>query len=305
MDCPICFVKFDSSKKIPRNIGCGHTLCHECVDALVTRNNHTCPVCRKGFEKKRSAENFPKCYALLQMADKREQDDQKCRLVCSDCTIKECQKCSVFSKQLVVENMNKVLKLISRVPVKETYDLMQEVQKLQSTISYNISNLARHCTYYKERMKFAVGERQEKTEQCKKYYDKLISLLTIKKKETLDLIDREFNGFNQEAKDQIESAEKDTGELKKFSIDLSMAQQEAFDVHRRDTETEDNIVEQFHDRFCKIKNQVTLIVQKQLRQDKLSLPHIIFRNDVQSIVESLNDKVEIYALGKRYGDQYV
>ena len=305
MECPICFVSFDNAKKVPRNIGCGHTLCHECISTMVDRNNHTCPVCRKGFEKKRSADNFPRCYALLQLADKREQEIKKSKLVCGDCQIKECNKCSTFSKQLIIENMNKVLKLISRVPVKETYNLMEDMQKLQATISYNLSNLARHCTYYREKVKAATGEKTEFVERCRKYYDKLINLLTIKKKQTTDLIEREFSGFGQEATEQIESATVDIEQLKKLSLDLSLAQQSAFDIGRRDQESEERIVEEFHDRLCNIKTQVTLIVQKQLRQDKLSMPNIVFRNDVQSIVESLNDKVEIYALGKRYGDQYV
>ena len=105
MECPICFVKFDSKYKVPRNIGCGHTFCHECITVMVQKNNHTCPICRKGFEKKRSADNYPKCFALLQLADAKEQDDKKCQLICSDCNIKECSRCASFSKQLIIENM--------------------------------------------------------------------------------------------------------------------------------------------------------------------------------------------------------
>lgn len=305
MECPICFVAYDNAKKVPRNIGCGHTLCHECVEVLVGRNNHTCPVCRKGFEKKRSADNFPRCYALLQLADKREQEAKQGKLVCAECKINECNKCASFSKQQVLENMNKMLRLVSRVPVKESYNLMDDVQKMQATISYNLSSLGRHCTYYREKVKAASGEKTEYVERCRKYYDKLINLLTIKKKQTIDLIEREFTGFSQEAGEQIETATSDMEELKKLSLELSLAQQGAFDLSRREKESEEHIVEDFHDRLCNVKTKVTLIVQKQLRQDKLSLPNIVFRNDVQTIVESLNDKVDIYALGKRYGDQYV
>lgn len=73
MDCEICLQKFDASieSRIPRIlINCGHTMCQECIQRLLTDNHKiiSCPFCQKATTvKKGKAENLPKNFAIFKM----------------------------------------------------------------------------------------------------------------------------------------------------------------------------------------------------------------------------------------------
>ena len=48
MECPICSFEFDNDKKTPILCICGNSICKECIQLLVDRNNRAfiCPLCR-------------------------------------------------------------------------------------------------------------------------------------------------------------------------------------------------------------------------------------------------------------------
>lgn len=64
--CSICLEMYNSDKK-PVSIGCGHSLCRDCVQSLVaSRTEITCPFDRKTFSI--NMDNIPFNYDLLQLA---------------------------------------------------------------------------------------------------------------------------------------------------------------------------------------------------------------------------------------------
>ena len=60
-DCSICLETF----KTPRILPCGHTLCTECLESLMTAeiSQRSCPECRKAIPTQ-GIEEFPVNYAL-------------------------------------------------------------------------------------------------------------------------------------------------------------------------------------------------------------------------------------------------
>lgn len=49
-ECKICYNHFDLNRRVPKLLGCSHTFCQECLDAVYTREGCGwrlgCPVCR-------------------------------------------------------------------------------------------------------------------------------------------------------------------------------------------------------------------------------------------------------------------
>jgi kelch-like protein 10 len=47
MECPSCLDVFNSKKRVPKNIPCGHTYCLECLEKIYEKNGIIrCPTCR-------------------------------------------------------------------------------------------------------------------------------------------------------------------------------------------------------------------------------------------------------------------
>ncbi|XP_068227214.1 uncharacterized protein [Palaemon carinicauda] len=49
-DCGVCFREFNEAKRCPRILECFHTVCTDCIEGLIKRNDKRCPFCREGFE---------------------------------------------------------------------------------------------------------------------------------------------------------------------------------------------------------------------------------------------------------------
>jgi hypothetical protein len=51
MVCPVCFEEFDIEvDRRPRTLSCGHSLCTECLNRIITTSKHACPQCREPFD---------------------------------------------------------------------------------------------------------------------------------------------------------------------------------------------------------------------------------------------------------------
>lgn len=73
-DCPICFLKYNRNKQIPKIIStCGHTLCSICLSSiLATQNPATCPLDRIPFDHNlKAVEEFPTNLLILQLLDEK------------------------------------------------------------------------------------------------------------------------------------------------------------------------------------------------------------------------------------------
>lgn len=48
LECRICCERFESSRKVPKNLDCGHYYCLECLQKEYARrvNNFKCPECQ-------------------------------------------------------------------------------------------------------------------------------------------------------------------------------------------------------------------------------------------------------------------
>ena len=49
--CPICFLDFEDDDDISNLSCCKTTFHYECIDKWLSECNHTCPLCRKEFDK--------------------------------------------------------------------------------------------------------------------------------------------------------------------------------------------------------------------------------------------------------------
>ena len=55
--------------------------------------------------------------------------------------------------------------------------------------------------------------------------------------------------------------------------------------------------------MAELKCQVSLASRGVLRKNRLDFPQIIIRTDLNNVVAALRDLIEVYSLGKRYGDR--
>ncbi len=114
--CQICFEKFNTEGNTPRLLPCSHTLCHLCIESLITPTKHNleCPVCRNNhIIRDDGAKTFPQNKYILQFISlqnkvkaktfSQDTDLKRCGvhnrelgLFCRECQIEICQKCFIF-----------------------------------------------------------------------------------------------------------------------------------------------------------------------------------------------------------------
>ena len=80
MECDICMLEWDSQKKIPRLLSCGHTFCEVCLISILNSANSKgsdlfCPNCmakHKDIKKEEDIKNLIKNFNLLRIVEKIE-----------------------------------------------------------------------------------------------------------------------------------------------------------------------------------------------------------------------------------------
>ncbi len=68
LSCQICMNGYDRGNRLPLTLKCGHSLCKECADALIKKNNRKCPFDNTLFEA-RTVENLGRNFSLLDLLD--------------------------------------------------------------------------------------------------------------------------------------------------------------------------------------------------------------------------------------------
>jgi RING finger/CCCH-type zinc finger protein len=68
LSCQICMNGYDRGHRLPLTLKCGHSLCKECADALIKKNNRKCPFDNTLFEA-RTVENLGRNFSLLDLLD--------------------------------------------------------------------------------------------------------------------------------------------------------------------------------------------------------------------------------------------
>lgn len=76
MECPTCYLEFNSVEHVPRIFSCGHTFCEMCIKNILMRK-HSCPFCRTTVRDFRRVEDFPKNFILVEMVEKRLREKEK------------------------------------------------------------------------------------------------------------------------------------------------------------------------------------------------------------------------------------
>lgn len=62
-DCPVCLTTFDDTRRRPRTVPCGHTLCTPCINGLTKQDQVTCPTCRSEHSVPKAGQ-FPVSYTI-------------------------------------------------------------------------------------------------------------------------------------------------------------------------------------------------------------------------------------------------
>lgn len=117
--CSVCFILYDRSTHIPKLIPtCGHTLCSECLSAMISKKKLTsCPFDNISFPSLvERSDQFPTNLLILQVIDlKMKRDFETCEkhgepkvLVCTT-------DCSCICKICQDEHKNHMIKLIKDV----------------------------------------------------------------------------------------------------------------------------------------------------------------------------------------------
>ena len=78
MECDVCLLEWDSSKRIPRLLSCGHTFCQDCLVSIAKKvslqnRSFTCPTCQNEEQSIQSEDditNLVKNFNLLRIAEK-------------------------------------------------------------------------------------------------------------------------------------------------------------------------------------------------------------------------------------------
>ena len=79
MECDICLNEWDNKKHIPRILSCGHSICEQCLKAIVLKNNQgnfECPTCRRIQTNLKSLDDIQKLkknISLMKIYDKVDQ----------------------------------------------------------------------------------------------------------------------------------------------------------------------------------------------------------------------------------------
>lgn len=103
MECPVCYEIFRNPLLLP---GCGHTICQNCAELLVTEGNYLrCPECRLVYQLRRGVKSLPKNVALQRTIDEHNKSalglvtmceshpEDRVSLYCKTCEKAICLKC--------------------------------------------------------------------------------------------------------------------------------------------------------------------------------------------------------------------
>lgn len=201
------------------------------------RNIHSCPICRKAFDRKRSADGYPKAYAIINLVDKRKQDEA-CKaggLACGKCQVSACPDCRHTNSpdlQAKLSVLTKVVKLKSRIALPEDYDMFQELVSLKDLIAYNLARASRESLSISEKLSMVATVKQEKQEKVTKYFDKIGSVVQRIKDEAIKMIDTEYKGFQESLQNQQEVFKASVADFEELRRALGCLQEsiEAYDL---------------------------------------------------------------------------
>ncbi len=171
--CPICFEKFNYDVNTPRLLPCSHTLCHLCIEKLITSTKQVlqCPQCRQRHNVHRNGpKTFPQNKYILHIIslkiekqDKHKHDTlepglQKCRehnrelgLFCLEacCQTAICLKCFT-SKHLGHETIDIELKIKTDIhgAIDDTIAMIETLKNAFSKSTKEVSKMtARHIIH--------------------------------------------------------------------------------------------------------------------------------------------------------------
>ena len=100
--CPICYSEYDQEKRLPRIIiSCGHTLCTQCLETLLSGYENRCPLDKAKFTSDQSSiKAFPVNYALRQVIEDKFlgggiclEHNEEFRMVCMTDKVRICEYC--------------------------------------------------------------------------------------------------------------------------------------------------------------------------------------------------------------------
>eukprot|EP00826_Nyctotherus_ovalis_P007617 TRINITY_DN11926_c0_g1_i8.p1 TRINITY_DN11926_c0_g1~~TRINITY_DN11926_c0_g1_i8.p1 ORF type:complete len:406 (-),score=70.85 TRINITY_DN11926_c0_g1_i8:242-1459(-) len=177
MQCPSCKLPYNKETHVPLLlISCGHSLCSECADSLLSQQAIACPECKKPSSVE-SVEKLPKNLALLLITGNPEtlqvcaahgkriegfcEDDKK--LLCISCILLDGHKAHEVSP--IVQAAAKVRQKLAR-DVETAKKVEERVRNLMS----DVESLKQHL----------VNTASKKLEETKALYNEIIDIITTR-----------------------------------------------------------------------------------------------------------------------------
>lgn len=78
-NCPICWMKYNKSIRIPLTLSCGHVVCKVCVKNVLTKNNIiTCSIDKISMNL--DINNIPVCHTILEHVPQQLSSEFYCKI---------------------------------------------------------------------------------------------------------------------------------------------------------------------------------------------------------------------------------
>jgi hypothetical protein len=76
-NCPICWMKYSKSIRLPISLNCGHVICKICVKNMTVENSLTCSIDKTLV--KVDLDNLSICYTILDHLNEDQCSDYSCK----------------------------------------------------------------------------------------------------------------------------------------------------------------------------------------------------------------------------------
>jgi len=209
--CTVCEEEYDTDSKTPRILpDCGHTFCTECLDQLIDKAKNegekfTCPEDRIPCSTLKPANEFPKNFCLLRMAQKKSTSKpsekkveknmcpvhhRKLEVIWVDDQVRICTNCALFGdhKNHDIRQEDDVLKEITL-----RTELLIDIYELIEQNKNNLGDQKEIDDLYNQFMTKQIALKRHVANKFKEYYNDLLR----KEKDVVNAIEKNFDSIEK------------------------------------------------------------------------------------------------------------
>lgn len=222
-NCPICWMKYSKSIRLPISLNCGHVICKICVKNMTNNNILTCTIDKTLL--KLDLDNLQICYTILDNLNENQNSDYSCKThptkrlkyycnydneyICSNCLgehsklphkvsqylprKKSCEeeigliKKHIEEKQIVLNNQNKKL---SDIKHKLHESTKKQLEVLDSEINNLIAIIKKQRDVIEDKIKVTYKNQVENIDSSRKTINQNLSNLSQLMGNTLRMIQK-------------------------------------------------------------------------------------------------------------------